>query len=87
MKELQRQASPNIVIALAGNKADLASKRMVDFEVSVYSLWIGAVGINWNMHIARTKNFHCTMCAQNIIQSTQSCMFTVLHVCISSQCI
>ena len=33
VKELQRQASPNIVIALAGNKADLASKRMVDFEV------------------------------------------------------
>ena len=33
VKELQRQASPNIVIALSGNKADLASKRMVDFEV------------------------------------------------------
>ena len=38
VKELQRQANPNIVIALAGNKADLASKRMVDFEV----------GINWS---------------------------------------
>lgn len=33
VKELQRQASPNIVIALAGNKADLASKRTVDTEV------------------------------------------------------
>ena len=33
MKELQRQASPNIVIALAGNKADLASKRVVEFQV------------------------------------------------------
>ncbi|XP_076459802.1 ras-related protein Rab-5C-like [Babylonia areolata] len=32
VKELQRQASPNIVIALAGNKADLANKRMVEFE-------------------------------------------------------
>ena len=32
VKELQRQASPNIVIALAGNKADLASKRMVEFD-------------------------------------------------------
>lgn len=32
MKELQRQASPNIVIALAGNKADLANKRMVEYE-------------------------------------------------------
>lgn len=30
VKELQRQASPNIVIALAGNKADLATKRAVD---------------------------------------------------------
>lgn len=35
VKELQRQASPSIVIALAGNKADLASKRMVEYEVSV----------------------------------------------------
>lgn len=32
MKELQRQASPNIVIALSGNKADLANKRMVEYE-------------------------------------------------------
>ncbi|UYV76093.1 Rab5 [Cordylochernes scorpioides] len=32
VKELQRQASPNIVIALAGNKADLANKRAVDYE-------------------------------------------------------
>ncbi|NXY39678.1 RAB5C protein, partial [Pomatorhinus ruficollis] len=35
VKELQRQASPNIVIALAGNKADLANKRAVDFQVSL----------------------------------------------------
>ncbi|CAL9692891.1 unnamed protein product [Knipowitschia caucasica] len=32
VKELQRQASPNIVIALAGNKADLSQKRNVDFQ-------------------------------------------------------
>uniref|UniRef100_A0A8C5SEA9 Ras-related protein Rab-5A n=1 Tax=Laticauda laticaudata TaxID=8630 RepID=A0A8C5SEA9_LATLA len=32
VKELQRQANPNIVIALAGNKADLANKRAVDFQ-------------------------------------------------------
>uniref|UniRef100_A0A1W7R9U3 small monomeric GTPase n=1 Tax=Hadrurus spadix TaxID=141984 RepID=A0A1W7R9U3_9SCOR len=32
VKELQRQASPNIVIALAGNKADLANKRGVEYE-------------------------------------------------------
>ena len=32
MKELQRQASPNIVIALAGNKSDLGNKRTVETE-------------------------------------------------------
>lgn len=32
VKELQRQASPTIVIALAGNKHDLANKRMVEYE-------------------------------------------------------
>lgn len=32
VKELQRQASPNIVIALAGNKTDLANKRSVEYE-------------------------------------------------------
>ncbi|XP_014672638.1 PREDICTED: ras-related protein Rab-5C-like [Priapulus caudatus] len=38
VKELQRQASPNIVIALAGNKADLANGRMVEFdEAQAYS--------------------------------------------------
>ena len=34
VKELHRQASANIVIALAGNKADLSNKRMIEFEVS-----------------------------------------------------
>ena len=32
MKELQRQARPDIVIALAGNKSDLAPKRMVEYD-------------------------------------------------------
>ena len=32
IKELQRQASPSIVIALVGNTADLASKRMAEYE-------------------------------------------------------
>ena len=32
IKELQRQASPNIVIALAGNKLDLAGKRAVSYD-------------------------------------------------------
>jgi len=32
VKELQRQGNPNIVIALSGNKSDLASKRKVEPE-------------------------------------------------------
>uniref|UniRef100_A0A2K6KUF6 RAB5A, member RAS oncogene family n=1 Tax=Rhinopithecus bieti TaxID=61621 RepID=A0A2K6KUF6_RHIBE len=37
-EELQRQACPDIVIALSGNKADLANKRAVDFqEVQPYA--------------------------------------------------
>ena len=39
VKELQRQASPNIVIALAGNKADLSSKRKVDEDVRWKRRW------------------------------------------------
>jgi len=33
VKELQRLANTDMVIALAGNKADLASKRAVEFAV------------------------------------------------------
>jgi small GTP-binding protein len=32
VKELQRRGDPNVVIALAGNKADLDARRKVDFE-------------------------------------------------------
>ena len=32
VKELKEHAHPNVVIALTGNKADLASKRMVNYE-------------------------------------------------------
>lgn len=32
VRELEKQGSPNIVIALAGNKADMANKRMVEYE-------------------------------------------------------
>ncbi|KAM9837586.1 ras-related protein Rab-5C-like isoform 1-T6 [Aulostomus maculatus] len=38
VKELQRQANPNIVIALAGNKADIATNRAVEHqEAQVYA--------------------------------------------------
>ena len=33
VKELQRQGNPNIVIALTGNKLDLAEQRQVQAEV------------------------------------------------------
>ena len=33
--ELQQQGSPNIVIAIAGNKADLAAQRTVQTEVKI----------------------------------------------------
>lgn len=32
VKELQRRGDPNVVIALAGNKADLEARRQVEFE-------------------------------------------------------
>ena len=32
MKELQRRGDPNVVIALAGNKADMDTKRKVQYE-------------------------------------------------------
>ena len=41
VRELQRQGSANIVIALAGNKSDLAAKRKVEPEVSVASKTAG----------------------------------------------
>uniref|UniRef100_A0A4W5MHZ7 small monomeric GTPase n=1 Tax=Hucho hucho TaxID=62062 RepID=A0A4W5MHZ7_9TELE len=40
VKELQRQASPNIVIALAGNKADLANKRAISVLPFVFLLFM-----------------------------------------------
>jgi Ras-related protein Rab-5C len=33
VNELQRQADPNIVIALAGNKLDLESRRAIETKV------------------------------------------------------
>lgn len=36
VNELQRQADPNIVIALAGNKCDLESRRAIKTEVYSY---------------------------------------------------
>ena len=38
VKELRQQANQNIVIALSGNKADLAQQRMVETEVNFSGL-------------------------------------------------
>jgi GTPase SAR1 family protein len=35
VKELQRQGNPNIVIAITGNKLDLAEKRQVPIDVII----------------------------------------------------
>ena len=37
VKELQRQGNPNIVIAITGNKLDLAEKRQVPIDVIIMS--------------------------------------------------
>lgn len=59
VKELQRQASPNIVIALSGNKADLANKRAVDFQVRENKWSLGSqsflLDLLWILHIVWTK--------------------------------
>lgn len=54
VKELQRQASPNIVIALSGNKADLANKRAVDFQVRANKLCLDS----WSFFFAFLGNTH-----------------------------
>uniref|UniRef100_A0A8C6BE76 Uncharacterized protein n=1 Tax=Monodon monoceros TaxID=40151 RepID=A0A8C6BE76_MONMO len=53
IKELQQQASPSIVIALAGNKADLANKRMAENE-EVQTSAKTAVNLN-NLFLAIAK--------------------------------
>jgi len=50
VKELQRLANTNIVIALAGNKADLASKRAVEFEVTRKIFTVFLVQCNLEAH-------------------------------------
>lgn len=40
VKELRQQANQNIVIALAGNKADLAQQRIVETEVRLFFIYV-----------------------------------------------
>uniref|UniRef100_A0A1B6C1E8 small monomeric GTPase n=1 Tax=Clastoptera arizonana TaxID=38151 RepID=A0A1B6C1E8_9HEMI len=57
VKELQRQASPNIVIALAGNKADLINKRSVESdEAQAYALDNGLLFMETSAKTAMNVN-------------------------------
>ena len=40
VKELQRRGDPNVVIALAGNKADLQNKRKVEYQVTMHKCYL-----------------------------------------------
>eukprot|EP00735_Rhodelphis_limneticus_P009006 TRINITY_DN2465_c0_g1::TRINITY_DN2465_c0_g1_i2::g.8794::m.8794 TRINITY_DN2465_c0_g1::TRINITY_DN2465_c0_g1_i2::g.8794 ORF type:complete len:193 (-),score=36.78,sp/Q5ZHW4/RAB5B_CHICK/65.33/2e-85,Ras/PF00071.17/7.1e-59,Miro/PF08477.8/1.9e-19,Arf/PF00025.16/2.6e-15,Gtr1_RagA/PF04670.7/0.00042,GTP_EFTU/PF00009.22/0.0017,MMR_HSR1/PF01926.18/0.03,DUF2624/PF11116.3/0.14,DUF258/PF03193.11/0.23,DUF258/PF03193.11/2e+03,KaiC/PF06745.8/3.4,KaiC/PF06745.8/47,AAA_16/PF13191.1/0.73 TRINITY_DN2465_c0_g1_i2:1015- len=57
VKELQRQGSADIVIALAGNKADLSSKREVDQEeVAAYAEENGLIHMETSAKTAQNVN-------------------------------
>lgn len=51
VKELQRQGNPNMIMALAGNKADLAAQRTVTVEEAKVSY-----------SDAHDKHMMCTVC-------------------------
>ncbi len=82
VKELQRQASPNIVIALSGNKADLASKRMVDFEVcSVYCylLPLSVCATYVSVHISNTHVHTHSRRLKSMLRRTVYCLWRLLQ--------
>ncbi|CAF0976172.1 unnamed protein product [Adineta steineri] len=57
VKELQRQAAPNIVIALAGNKADLSAKRQVEVtEAQTYAEENGLIFMETSAKTAMNVN-------------------------------
>ncbi|MEQ2240542.1 hypothetical protein ILYODFUR_016134 [Ilyodon furcidens] len=93
VKELQRQASPNIVIALAGNKADLAEKRLVEYEVTRSQL-PEMFSIFFSIHIYIRKilaqRTHCfkifyTSCQDRVHQCSRASPLLVL-VSVVSDC-
>lgn len=78
VKELQRQANPDIVIALAGNKADLCargdirSKRAVDFdEARGYAEENGLLFMETSAKIALNVNEIFTSIAERLPKTRQ----------------
>jgi GTPase SAR1 family protein len=58
VKELQRRGDPNAVIALAGNKADLHSKRKIDYQVCLSSATLSVFVVTGSPAVCRRKWNH-----------------------------
>ncbi|KAG9510813.1 Ras-related protein Rab-5A, partial [Fragariocoptes setiger] len=74
VKELQRQASPNIVIALAGNKTDLTNKREVEVaEAENYALENGLLFMETSAKTAMNVNEIFLAIANRLPKGDQNC--------------
>lgn len=83
VKELQRQASPNIVIALSGNKADLANKRAVDFQVKTknFVLTVFLYAFLRNTHLLLLINMIVMLCFETYsLKTTNNCLVFPVNV-------
>jgi len=58
VKELQRRGDPNAVIALAGNKADLQSKRKIDYQVWLFAAALSVFVVTGSSTVCRRKWNH-----------------------------
>lgn len=73
VKELQRQASPNIVIALAGNKTDLSNKRAVETaEAENYALENGLLFLETSAKTAMNVSEIFTAIANKLPKGEQN---------------
>ncbi len=70
VKELQRQGNPNMIMALAGNKADLAAQRSVTADEAK----VGSSSVFWNAcaDMACRTQVHCCL----IMSACQLCKRT-----------